>query len=119
MANQCLVLDPPFPFFAFQQQSASSFISRHRIISLSLSQKASTAFQRHHTRARVALEKIQKLSTFTDAEEGVREGGREGIDFPFLKKKKRRRNERITITLFIKDDYRSHGQTALMAILVS
>lgn len=25
--------------------------------------------------------------------------------------------ERITTTLFIKDDYRSHGQTALMAIL--
>lgn len=32
------------------------------------------AFQRHHTRARVALEKIQKLSTFTDAEEEVRYG---------------------------------------------
>lgn len=39
MANQCLVLDPPFPFFAFQQQSASSFISRHRTMSLSLSLK--------------------------------------------------------------------------------
>lgn len=77
MANQCLVLDPLFPFLAFQQQSASS--SSHDIEQfLSLSQKASTAFQRHHTRARVALEKIQKLSTFTDAEEGVRDGRDEG-----------------------------------------
>lgn len=65
----------------------------------------------------MALEKIQKLPTSTDA----KEGGREGINFPFLpeKKKKRRRNERITTKLFIKDDYRSHGQTALIAILLS
>lgn len=84
MANQCLVLDPLFPCFAFQQQSASSFISRHRIISfLSPPQQGSTAFQRHRTRARVALEKIQKLSTFTDAEEG-RKGWREGSELSFL-----------------------------------
>lgn len=71
----------------------------------------------------MALEKIQKLSTFTDAEEGVREGGREGIDFPFLPKEKkntrRKRKERITTTLFIKDDYRSHGQTARVAMIVN
>lgn len=52
--------------------------------------------------------------------EGVRAGGMEGINFPFLPKEKgeaKEAKERITTTLFIKDDHRSHGQTALMAIL--
>lgn len=71
MANQCLVLDPLFPslFNNNQHHHSSHDIEQF----LSPSQKASTAFQRHHSRARVALERIQKLSTFIDAEEGVRE----------------------------------------------
>lgn len=51
-----------------------------------------------------------------------REGGREGINFPFLPEKKeetKEAKERITTTLFIKDDYRFHGQTARVARLVS
>lgn len=70
----------------------------------------------------MALEKIQKLPTFTDAEEGGSEGrkGRRELTFPSSLKKKgetKKGMERITKTSFIKDDYRSHGQTALMAIL--
>lgn len=36
----------------------------------------------------MALERIQKLSTFTDAKEGERAGGRKGINFLFLPEKK-------------------------------
>lgn len=38
----------------------------------------------------MALEKIQKLSTFTDAEEGGSEGGRKGVNRLSLPEKNRR-----------------------------
>lgn len=108
----------PFPF-AFQQQSASSFISRHRIIPLSPSKGQHGFSTTSYSNSR-GVGKDPKLPTFTDAEEGGTEG-RNGINFPFLKKtgETKEANEKITTTLFIADDNRSHGQTALMAILVS